>query len=43
MASPAFGIADIQIRHVWDCLDSLQEAPTAKVKHLNILKAFFPV
>jgi site-specific recombinase XerD len=34
-------ITDIQIRHVRDWLDSLQEADTTKVKHLNILKAFF--
>lgn len=34
-------IADIQIRHVRDWLDFLQEADTTKVKHLNILKAFF--
>ncbi|KAB8317713.1 hypothetical protein SD81_020870 [Tolypothrix campylonemoides VB511288] len=35
-------IALIQIRHVREWLDSLQEADTTKkVKHLNILKAFF--
>ncbi|MFL9457981.1 tyrosine-type recombinase/integrase [Tolypothrix bouteillei VB521301_2] len=34
-------IADIQIRHIREWLDSLQEADTTKVKHLNILKAFF--
>lgn len=34
-------LADIKIRHIRDWLDSLQEADTTKVKHLNILKAFF--
>ena len=34
-------ITFIQIRHVREWLDSLQEADTTKVKHLNILKAFF--
>jgi len=34
-------IALIQIRHVRDWLDFLQEADTTKVKHLNILKVFF--
>lgn len=34
-------LAEIQIYHVRDWLDSLQEADTTKVKHLNILKAFF--
>ncbi len=29
------------MRHVRDWLDGLQEADTTKVKHLNILKAFF--
>ncbi|WP_460202776.1 hypothetical protein [Scytonema sp. NUACC21] len=34
-------ISSIQIRHIREWLDSLQEADTTKVKHLNILKAFF--
>lgn len=29
------------MRHVRDWLDGLKEADTTKVKHLNILKAFF--
>ncbi len=34
-------IEALQMRHVRDWLDGLQEADTTKVKHLNILKAFF--
>lgn len=34
-------VADIHLRHVRDWLDSLNAADTTKVKHLNILKAFF--
>lgn len=34
-------VQDIQLRHVRDWLDGLKEADTTKVKHLNILKAFF--
>jgi len=34
-------VTQIQLRHVRDWLDSLNTADTTKVKHLNILKAFF--
>lgn len=39
MAPP--DITQVQLRHVRDWLESLREAETTKVKHLNILKAFF--
>ena len=34
-------VQDIQLRHVRDWLDGLKESDSTKVKHLNILKAFF--
>lgn len=34
-------VTQIQLRHVRDWLDGLHEADTTKIKHLNILKAFF--
>ncbi len=34
-------VADIHFRHVREWLDKMQVADTTKVKHLNILKAFF--